>query len=228
MNLMLSVLSLFCLLASATAVQAEEPSRLDPARFEGEIRKFEEADAKAPPAKGQILLIGSSTIRGWNTAKAFPAPKWGVLNRGFGGSTIREVDHYAARILFPYEPRLVVLYAGDNDIGKFKMSQGEVLADFDEFYARFRGRLPETRLVFLAIKPSTQRVADWPDMAEVNAAIIDRARLDPLLDFCDIATPTLDASGAPRDELLKSDGLHYNEEGYQMLRTLLLPFLQSQ
>ena len=39
-----------------------------------------------------------------------------VLNRGFGGSTLADVVQYMDRIVLRYRPRLVVLYAGDNDL----------------------------------------------------------------------------------------------------------------
>jgi hypothetical protein len=39
-----------------------------------------------------------------------------VINRGFGGSQIAQVNHYVARIVINYRPRAVVLYAGENDL----------------------------------------------------------------------------------------------------------------
>jgi hypothetical protein len=92
-----------------------EPSALDPARFEAEIRAFEAADRTSPPPFGGIVFIGSSSIKNWTDVAAdFPGVP--VLNRGFGGSTLADVVYYADRILLPYRPRLVVLYAGDNNL----------------------------------------------------------------------------------------------------------------
>src|SRR6266550_2177708 len=84
-------------------------------RYESEITAFEAADRATPPAPGGIVFVGSSSFRRW-TSLAADFPGLPVLNRGFGGSTLREVNHYARRIVLPYRPRLIVLYAGDNEI----------------------------------------------------------------------------------------------------------------
>src|SRR5436190_3718497 len=72
-------------------------------RWEKEIAAFEHMDATNRPPKGALLFIGSSTIRRWSTlAQDFPHHQ--VLTRGFGGSQIVDSTHFAARIIFPYEP----------------------------------------------------------------------------------------------------------------------------
>jgi len=81
------------------------------AKWEKEIAAFEAKDAEHPPEKGGIVFIGSSSIRMWKTLET-DFPKYRVLNRGFGGSEIEDSVHFADRIVFPYAPRMVVLYAG--------------------------------------------------------------------------------------------------------------------
>src|SRR5215212_456560 len=98
------------LLATAAAVAGQT---LPAERFQKEIAAFEAADKTSPPPKGEIVFVGSSTIRLWDTAGAFPDLK--IINRGFGGSWLADTVRYADRIIIPYEPRLVVVYAGDND-----------------------------------------------------------------------------------------------------------------
>ena len=62
-----------------------------PLFFRGAIADFEAADLKDPPAKGQILFVGSSSFRFWRTLKEDMAPL-PVLNRGFGGSMMNHVN----------------------------------------------------------------------------------------------------------------------------------------
>ena len=104
------VLNLSLLAQPAT----EQKQPLEP-RYEKDIRAFEAADKTNPPPQDAILFVGSSSIRLWtNLAAAFPGHK--VLNRGFGGSHLSDSVTFVDRIVTPYKPKLVLLYAGDNDI----------------------------------------------------------------------------------------------------------------
>jgi len=76
------------------------------ARWEKEIAAFEKADQIKMPAENAILFVGSSTIRGWNLAKSFPGVP--TNNRGFGGSQIADVVHFAPRIIAKYKPPMIV------------------------------------------------------------------------------------------------------------------------
>src|SRR5690349_21577675 len=112
------------------AAPATAPVTQPAAPFGSEIRKFEESDRNHPPPKAAVLFVGSSSIRLWDTlAKDFPDQT--VLNRGFGGSQIADSTRYADRIILPYRPKKIVLYAGDNDLAAGKSPQ-QVFADFKE------------------------------------------------------------------------------------------------
>src|SRR6516164_10408221 len=105
--------------------RAEE--KADFSRWEKDIAAFERRDRDKPPPKNAVLFVGSSSIRLWDLPKSFAGVE--VINRGFGGSHLADVVHFAPRIVLPYEPRLIVLYAGDNDIAAGKTPE-RVHADF--------------------------------------------------------------------------------------------------
>lgn len=115
-------LKMICVVAIfATVVQAQQ-SAAPANKWEAEIKKFEEADRKNAPAKDVVLFTGSSSIRLWQSlAQDFPQVK--VLNRGFGGSEIADSTFYVDRMIVPYQPRMILLYAGDNDIANNKNPQ---------------------------------------------------------------------------------------------------------
>src|SRR5581483_3446273 len=96
-------------------------------RWESAIAAFVKQDQEKAPAKNGVVFVGSSSIRLWNLPKSFP--ELGALNRGFGGSELADSVRLASRLVLKHEPRLVVLYAGDNDIGSGK-SPEQVAADF--------------------------------------------------------------------------------------------------
>ena len=215
------VTALFLLLASTTAAFARDAST-DP--WETEIARFEAADRVAPPQPGGVVFVGSSSIRLWSTlADDFAGTR--VLNRGFGGSRIADATRHAARIVLPYRPRLVVLYAGDNDLAEGR-SPRQVLADVEAFVASVRHDAPATPVVFVSIKPSPARVALLPTMREANALVRAYARRTRSVRYVDVFEPMLGADGAPRAELFGPDGLHMNARGYALWTRIIAPELR--
>lgn len=193
-------------------------------KWENDIRKFEESDRQHAPPQGGILFLGSSSIRIWDVGSSFPDLP--VINRGFGGSEIADSVHFADRIVIPYHPRTIVFYAGDNDISHNK-TPCRVYDDFREFVSIVHGALPETRIVFIAIKPSLARWKLAYRMRAANALIRADCEEDPLLTYVDVEPPMLGDDGQPRPELFKPDGLHLNEDGYAIWNDLVRPYVES-
>lgn len=194
-------------------------------QFETDIRAFETADRTNPPPHDAILFIGSSSIRKWTNAPAqFPSHQ--IINRGFGGSHLSDSVAFAERIAIPYRPRLVVLYAGDNDIAAGK-SPEVVLADFKTFVAKVHAALPETRIAFLAIKPSPSRMKFIEQIKSANRLIREFITGNPKLVYVDVFTPMLGADGQPRAELFVSDRLHLNDDGYKLWAGIVGPVLDK-
>lgn len=193
-------------------------------RWEPEIQTWEEEDQRAPPAPGGVLFIGSSSIRLWKTlAEDFPGVD--VINRGFGGSEIADATDLAHRIVVPYRPRMIVFYAGDNDLAHNR-SPRQVRNDFAAFVVRVRKDLPEVRIAFIAIKPSPARAHLLEKMREANGLVREflAAREDVV--FIDVFTPMLTADGQARGDLFADDGLHLNRAGYELWRSVIAPYLR--
>lgn len=182
--------------------------------------RFAAADAIAPPAKHAVLFIGSSSIRFWDTlATDFPGIP--VINRGFGGSHIRDSTWYADRIVVPYAPRMIVFYAGENDLESGRNPQ-QVRDDFRAFVARVRRDLPGVRIVYISSKPSPLRIRMLEAERQANALIEGDARRLKV-QFIDVFTPMLDGRGLPREELFGADRLHMNRTGYELWTRLVAP-----
>lgn len=193
--------------------------------FDNEIKAFEQSDQTAPPPREGILFVGSSSIRLWKTlAEDFPAMP--VINRGFGGSHVEDSLRYADRIILPYHPKVIVFYAGDNDIAAGKSPQ-RVCNDFAALTEKIHASLPETRIIYISIKPS---VARWHLFGRVwltNQLIRDFTSKDKRMDFLDVSPPMLGPDGRPRRELFVQDGLHLNADGYRIWVDLLRPHLDQ-
>ena len=194
-----------------------------PQRWQADIDALVANDSVHPPPQHGVLFVGSSSIRMWTTLER-DFPDVPAINRGFGGSAIADSTYYADRIIVPYRPRLIVLYAGDNDIDEGD-TPAQVFAEFKAFVARVRRSLPHTTIAYVSIKPSLARAAEWPRMREANREIENWSRTQRRIAYVDVATKILDARGKPRPELFREDGLHMRPAGYAIWVEALKPVL---
>ena len=196
-----------------------------PEKWTAAIDKFTQADAANPPPQNAVVFVGSSSIVKWTSLeKDFPGVK--VINRGFGGSELADSAYYADRIVTPYKPRTVVLYAGDNDLNAGKTPE-TVLADFKTFVGKIHAALPQTRIIYIAIKPSPSRWKNKENIVRANTLIAAECAKDKRLGFADVYQPMLDAKGEPRPELYVKDMLHMNEAGYAVWRPVVAPLISA-
>jgi lysophospholipase L1-like esterase len=210
-----------CLLLKAGWIKATEST---PPRFADEIRAFEDADKKSSPPTGGILFVGSSSIRLWDTLaedfSAFP-----VINRGFGGAFISEVLFYADRIVFPYKPRLIVLFIGGNDIAAGRTPE-EVLENFVVLSTLIHEKLPQTRLAYVSINPTIARWHLDDQIRKTNQLIAEYLEDHDWMVFIDSYSKMLSPEGKPRPELLREDQLHLSSEGYRLWKNIIEPYLK--
>lgn len=194
------------------------------ARWEKDIAAFEAADKKSPPPQGAVLFIGSSTIRLWTTLTTdFPDVK--TINRGFGGSELADSVYYADRIVIPYKPRLIVLFAGTNDINA-GVKPEKVADDFKAFVEKVRAALPDTRIAYLSISPAPIRWGQADQQKEANRLIKQYIDAGKNLDYIDEWDQFLGPDGKPREDLYRPDRLHSNAAGYKLRAEIVRPHLQ--
>lgn len=192
-------------------------------KWEKEIAAFEASDKANPPPKGAILFLGSSSIRMWKTlAKDFPEHK--VINRGFGGSEISDSVELAERLVFPYEPKRIIFYAGGNDINAKKTPE-RVFNDFKAFVEKVRQRLPATRISYISIAPNPARWAQIESIKTANGLIEDYTKKDPKLSFINVFPKMLGEDGQPLPDIYLQDRLHMNAKGYAIWTSIVGPLL---
>jgi lysophospholipase L1-like esterase len=195
-------------------------------RWEPAITKFEDGDKVSPPPQNAIVFIGASSIVRWNLKESFPELGAQAINRGFGGSLAADSTRYADRVVIPYKPRMVVFYAGDNDVEANHTPQ-QIADDFVAFERKVHAALPQTQIVFISIKPSIRRFPWIEQIKGANALVKQYCATHPNLTFVDIVPQMLGADGKPRKELLVEDGLHMTAAGYKIWNDALRPILQS-
>ena len=215
-----TVVFLAAMLAASSAV-AQQPAD----RWEKRVAAFDDADRAAAPPKGEIVFVGSSTIRRWDVASYFPDLK--IINRGIDGTELADAVRYIDRLVLRHEPRLVVVYAGDNDVSNGRLSE-QVSVDFERFVRAVHAKLPQTRILYLAVKPSPLRWLQVDRMRLVNDIIGAICQRDDRLAFLDFDNLMLGWDEKPRRELYVEDGLHLSPLGYQLWTAVLKPYLVEQ
>jgi lysophospholipase L1-like esterase len=193
-------------------------------RWDTAFAAFATADHAAPPPPGGVLFVGSSSIRLWQDLEQQFKTQPVVLKRGFGGSRLSDCVANLNRLVIAYRPRLVLLYAGDNDIAS-GTAPGEVLRRFAAFVDGVHAALPATRIAYISIKPSPARAALLPRIREANTLIHDYIGARAGLAYIDVHTPMLDAGGQPRPDLFRGDHLHLNAAGYALWQRIIEPYV---
>ncbi|SEO33297.1 Lysophospholipase L1 [Luteibacter sp. UNC138MFCol5.1] len=211
---------LLTLLVLSFAGHAKGP---DHSQWENDIQAFEASDKANPAPANAVLFIGSSSIRMWSTL-ADDFSGYRVINRGFGGSDIDDSTAFADRILAPYHPVAIVMYAGDNDIQNGDTPE-QVRDDFAAFVAKARQEQPGVPIAFISIKPSIARLSLLPNIQRANTLIRQWAMTQKNVAFLDIAPAMVDAKGQPKPELFREDGLHMTPAGYALWVAQVRPWL---
>lgn len=220
---LLVALSLSAPQAAIAAAPAAPQAAANP--FESEIVAFEDADKKQMPAAGGVVFVGSSSFKTWDLEENFP--KRGYINRGFGGSTMADAAYYVDRIAIKYRPRTIVLYEGDNDVNA-GVSGEAIVAQLDKFVRTVHAKLPQTRIVVIAIKPSIARWSLVDRMRAANEMIKAYVDRNEGIAYVDADYVFMGWNHKPRPELYDPKGLlHPSAEGKKIWASLMEPYLQD-
>jgi lysophospholipase L1-like esterase len=214
-----AAVSLASVLAVRLAAQTAE-------KWDAAIQKFEDRDKVSPPPTNGIVFVGASSIVRWNLPEYFPELGAKAINRGFGGSQSVDSVRYVDRIVVPYHPRIVVYYAGDNDV-EANVPASEIAHQFELFDGKVHQALPQTKIIFISIKPSIRRWKWIETIKSANAMVKAYCAKEKHLAFMDIEQQMLGTDGKPNPDLLVADGLHMTPAGYRIWTAALKPLLKE-
>ena len=216
-----AVVALLSLLVSASLFA--QVALGDHARWEPSIRAFEDQDRQHPPTRGGIVFVGASSIVRWNLAAFFPGLN--VLNRGFGGSEMADAAHFAHRTVLPYEPHIVVLYPGENDIAR-GVTPETVAEGLERFVATVRGALPQTKILVIGLKPTPARWQFNGAMLKTNELFRAIAAREDEVTYIGVTNAMLGPDGLPRPDLFVEDRQHLSRAGYEIWTEIVRPHLE--
>lgn len=218
---------ILCLVSAVNGLvdqESREAEYADPARFEDAIRAFESSDEKHMPPKGAIVVIGSSSIGCWHETICDDLSPLTIIPRGFGGSNMNDALHYAERMIVKYQPRAIVLYEGDNDIGA-GIPPMQVMDRFLTLTKLLHQNLPELRIYVMSIKPSPSRWPLWSTVQQTNAMLREACARDERFTYIDVGVSMLNEQGTPKEHIFRDDKLHMNEKGYVLWKASVMKTL---
>ncbi len=196
--------------------------------FYNDIQRFKASDSAAFPASGQILFIGSSSFTMWQDVNDY-FPGYHILNRGFGGSRLLDLIRYRYEIIFPYAPRQIVMYCGENDfVAPDDPPVSEVVNRFETLYRFIRGKYPTTPFLYISMKPSPSRQRFLGQYREANSRIQAFLQKQPHAQYADTFSAMLNKDGSIMTDIFISDNLHLNKKGYTLWQKILKPALLKQ
>lgn len=217
MRTLLVFITVFILVHTLSAKQAP---------FYDEIQAFKKQDSIKPPPQHAILFVGSSSFRKWTDVQSY-FPGYTIINRGFGGSSLPDVIRYANDIIFPYHPKEIVIYCGENDFAADStITADTVFTRFKTLYGMIRAKMKTVPVVFVSIKPSPSRRQHWTKMIEANNLIKNYISKQPHASFVDVFNLMLDVHNQPKSEIFESDSLHMNAKGYAIWQKAIKPCLK--
>jgi lysophospholipase L1-like esterase len=196
--------------------------------FYKDIIAFKKIDQASPPELGSILFVGSSSFTNWKDVQEdFPSYK--IINRGFGGSSLTDLIRYAPDIIYPYQPKQIVIYCGENDfVSSVNANADTVFTRFSQLFEMIRREVPKAEILFVSIKPSPSRAKYMPEMVRANGMIKKFLKKKSKTDYVDVYYKMLRADGSPMPDIFLNDKLHMNRMGYNIWQKAILPYLNKQ
>lgn len=217
---MKKIFSAFLMLTFALFFAQEKPM------FWQDIQNFKKLNLENPPAKNAILLVGSSSFTKWtDVANYFPDKT--IINRGFGGSRLTDLNDYAEDLLNPYQPKQIIIYCGENDFADNDKLKADVVVErFKAFYKKIRTKFPKIEVDYISIKYSPSREKLWSQMKEANKKIANFMKKQPNSAFIDITKVMQDENGNVRKDLFVEDMLHMTPEGYRLWTSVMNSYMK--
>lgn len=193
--------------------------------FHNDILKFKKQDSMHFPPKDAILFVGSSSFTKWTDIQEY-FPAYPIINRGFGGSTLPDVIRYADDIIFPYQPKQIIIYCGENDLASSDtVSVDTVVERFKKLFLLIRKKLPRVRIDYVSMKPSPSRARLKPKYIQANQTIKDFLSTKNNTGFINVYPEMLNNDGIPISNIFIEDSLHMNANGYRIWQKIIKPYL---
>jgi len=197
------------------------------AKWEDEVATLIQHDSVETADGDDVLFLGSSSIRLWESIKQDMAP-WTVVSRGYGGAKYSDLAFYVQRLIAAHHPRAIVIFSG-NDISsdtELKTPE-EIVVLVNHIATTIHNQFPNVDIFFIGITPTPKRWNVWPEISAANEAIKEYCDPKASTHFISTARSYLNEQGMPREELFGEDLLHQNTKGYALWSSIIKRDLEN-
>ncbi len=217
-NKITGIFILFLFVAVTSSAQEKLP-------YWKEVQALKAADSAKFPAANQILFIGSSSFTLWKDVQEY-FPSKPILNRAFGGSTLVDLIRYRYDVIYPYQPKQIVMYCGENDFASSDtVTVAMVVQRFETMFTLIRAKYKNVPFAYVSMKPSPSRARLMPKYKEANSQIKIYLSKQTKTAFIDVYHAMLMADGSSMPDIFKEDNLHMNAKGYAIWKKIIAPYL---
>jgi lysophospholipase L1-like esterase len=193
--------------------------------FWDEVQAFKKQDSISPPPPNAILFTGSSSFTLWKDVQTY-FPHHTILNRGFGGSSLTDLVYYTGDVIYPYQPKQIVIYCGENDFaGDSSLYPAQVAQRFMDLFELIRQKYPKVPVAYVSMKPSPSRRHLMAKFNVANVMIRNFLKKKKRTAFIDVYHAMLKEDKTPMTDIFLSDNLHMNKKGYDIWQKIIEPYL---
>lgn len=174
------------------------------------------------------LFLGDSITEYYDLGKYFPDMP--VVNSGIAGDTTDDILNDMKGRVYDYNPSKVFLLIGTNDLRDEK-SVDEVVDNIKKIIEEIETNRKEAEIYLESIYPVNEEVnkkvvelRNNPDINEINDKIKKYAE-EKNITYIDLHEKLINEEGLLEKKYTK-DGLHLNEEGYEVVTEELMKYLK--
>jgi len=195
-------------------------------------KRHKQKVARIQQGNVELLMIGDSITHAW---KYIGREVWNkyykhrnAVNLGFSGD---RTEHVIWRLqngeVAGISPKLAILMIGTNNTGQRRDSAKRIAAGIKAIIKELQTRLPETKILLLAIFPRGEKPEDlFRKLNDQVNTIISAYADNRTVFFLDINNRFLDEKGN-LSKTIMPDLLHLNAKGYQIWAEAMEPMIKK-
>jgi lysophospholipase L1-like esterase len=216
---------------ASNAYAAESSTEPVPRTSRGHLDRHKGMNKRVKQGNVDLIFVGDSITAGWEkTGKKTWAKHFGKLNAvnlGVGGD---RTQHVLWRLengnLDGIKPKAAVLMIGTNNSGGDEYTAEDIGAGITAIVAKLREKLPETKILVLAIFPRGKSPDPQREKNAKASEIASKLADDKHVFYLDIGPKFLESDGTLSEEIMP-DLLHLSPKGYEIWAEAIDDKLQS-
>ena len=188
--------------------------------YETRINKLAEQYKSAE--KGGVLIMGSSTMDYWADWQTDIGGRLGY-NVGIGGTIVEDWLYAYDKLVKPFEPSVILIYLGGNNINNMGHTGAYTESLMENLLNKMHADFPDAEVYYIysMAVPSCYKGGKFNYeygrfIEEMKTLVANTDWLNGIDTFGDLTQ-----DGEAKKDLYRSDGIHLNEDGYDVFAQII-------